>query len=31
MYHSYHNGTPGEKAVLYITDIYGVPLLENKL
>ncbi|KAL5372825.1 hypothetical protein DPSP01_013195 [Paraphaeosphaeria sporulosa] len=33
IYHSYHNQnvTTGGKAVLFVSDIYGVPLLENKL
>jgi hypothetical protein len=33
IYHSYHkqNVTTGGKAVLFVSDIYGVPLLENKL
>ncbi|KAJ4294045.1 hypothetical protein N0V90_007734 [Kalmusia sp. IMI 367209] len=33
IYHSYHNQnvTTGGKAILFVTDIYGVPLLENKL
>lgn len=33
IYHSYHdqNITTGGKAVLFVSDIYGVPLLENKL
>jgi dienelactone hydrolase len=34
MYHSYapgRNATQAKKAILYISDIFGVPLLQNKL
>lgn len=32
MYHSYPpNGTVSDKAIIYLTDIFGVPLLQNKL
>ncbi|KAF2468294.1 alpha/beta-hydrolase [Lindgomyces ingoldianus] len=32
VYHSYAKGNPNNSnAILYVTDIYGVPLLQNKL
>ena len=33
MYHAYppHSNSSDRKAIIHLTDIFGVPLLENKL